>query len=324
MSANQNPHEHQNQNKTKKRHKPPFMLSFFRFVFKYIGRLFPALFGRWSYSLWFKTNRLPAILQREQKWLQTAKIEAVDLVINEYGVGTLPVMTYYWENKEQENAPLIMLLHGWTGRGSQMGAFAAPLLKEGFRVLSFDNHAHEKTPGTSSHLFLQSAVQCALAKKVAPDYGSIYGMVTHSFGGMVTPYSLQHGLEIQRIVCISPPSRFQYVVDRFSNMLHLPTNIRQYMFKRFTKEYGENLHERVSSTHTSVGLGHIPALIIHDEDDIDVPLSEGELLHQAWPNSKLIRTQGLGHRRILYDKEVVKATVDFLKAKLDKTKKLRK
>lgn len=302
-------HDQDKQKKSKRRQKPPFVLSLFRFIFKYIGPLFPTLLGRWSYALWFKTHRLKSTPKRELKWLKTAKIETVDLTINVYGVGTLPVMTYYWENTQQKDAPLVVLMHGWTGRGSQMNAFAAPLLKAGFRVLSFDNHAHDKTPGKASHLFLQSAVQCALAKKVGP----IYAFVTHSFGGMVTPYSLNHGLEIQRIVCISPPSRFQYVVERFSNMLYLPKSIQEYMFARFSKEYGENLHERVSSTHTSKSLGHIPVLIIHDEDDIDVPISEGELLHQSWPNSKFQRTQGLGHRRILYDAQVIENTVDFLK-----------
>lgn len=297
------------QNKRKVKQKVPFVLILFRLIFKYIGPLFPTLLGRWSYALWFKTDRLKSMPKREVKWLQTAKIEPLDLAINVYGVGTLPVMTYYWENKQQQNAPLVVLMHGWTGRGSQMGAFAAPLLKAGFRVMSFDNHAHDKTPGKSSHLFLQSAVQRALAKKVGP----VYAFVAHSFGGMVTPYSLNRGLEIQRIVCISPPSRFQYVVERFSNILHLPKSIQAYMFARFSKEYGENLHERVSSTVTSKSLGHIPVLIIHDEEDIDVPLSEGELLHQAWPNSKFIRTQGLGHRRILYDAQVIENTVNFLK-----------
>ena len=302
-------HDQVKQKKRKKKKSPPLMLSFFRFIFKYIGPIFPSLLGRWSYALWFTTDRLKLTPKRELKWLQTAKIEAVDLDINVYDVGNLPVMTYYWENKQHQNAPLVVLMHGWTGRGSQMGAFAAPLLEAGFRVMSFDNHAHDKTPGKVSHLFLQSAVQCALAKKVGP----IYAFVTHSFGGMVTPYSLNHGLEIQRIVCISPPSRFQYVVERFSTALTLPKSIQEYMFTRFSKEYGENLHERVSSTVTSKSLGHIPALIIHDADDVDVPLSEGELLHQAWPNSKFIRTQGLGHRRILYDAQVIEKTVDFLK-----------
>ena len=298
----------ENQKKSKNLHKPAFVLKIFRFIFKYIGALFPRLIGRWAYHLWFLTDRSPRH-KREQDWLKTAsKIEAVDVSHELFDGTPLPVMTYYWENAEAKDAPLIMLVHGWTGRGSQMGAFAEPLLKAGFSVLSFDNHAHDKTPGKKTDIFTQSAVQCAIAEK----FGPVFGVVAHSFGGMITPYSLNNGMETQRIVCISPPSRFDFLLERFSETLSLPKSVQHYMTKRFIKEYGENLQERVSASSTSQQLGHIPALIIHDKDDIDVPISEAELLHQAWPNSIMQHTSELGHRRILYNAQVIENTVDFL------------
>ena len=301
----------ENQKKSKNLHKPVLVLRFLRFIFKYPGAIFPSLIGRWAYKLWFTTHRSSTIPNREQRWLKTAtRIEAVNLAINTFGVGSLPVMTYYWENSDASNeAPLIMLVHGWTGRGSQMGAFVEPLLEEGFRVLAFDNHAHDKTPGKETHIFLQSLVQQALAEK----FGPIYAIVAHSFGGMVTPYSLNQGMETQKVVCISPPSHFDFLLARFSDSLYLPKSIQDYMVNRFKKEYGDDLVERVSSTTTSKGLGHIPALIIHDEEDVDVLISESEQLQQAWPNSIMQRTKGLGHRRILYDAQVIKSTVDFIK-----------
>ncbi len=301
----------ENPSKSKSLHKPPLVLITFRLIFKYLGALFPSLVGRWAYKLWFQSHRSSVIPRREQKWLKTAtRIEAVDVSVDAFGIGTLPVMTYYWENKEiNKDAPLVMLVHGWTGRGSQMGAFAEPLLKAGFRVLAFDNHAHDKTPGNSTHIFIQSAVQRAIAEKFAP----IYAVVAHSFGGMVTPYSLSQGMQTQKVVCISTPSHFDFLLARFTTSLHLPKGIQNYMVNRFKKEYGNDLVERVSSTNTSKDLGHIPALIIHDEDDEDVLISEAEQLHQAWPNSIMQTTKGLKHRRILYNSQVIENTVNFLK-----------
>ena len=297
------------QKKSKNLHKPAIVLSLFRLIFRNIGALFPSLVGRWAYHLWFKTHR-SLRPRREEKWLQSAtQIKAVEIHDEAFGDKALPVMTYYWENGSNLEAPLIMLIHGWTGRGSQMTAFAEPLLKAGFRVLSFDNHAHDQTPGNTTHIFKQSAVQRALAEK----FGPIYGVVAHSFGGMITPYSLTHGMKTQKVVCISPPSHFDFLLARFSQTLHLPKSIQDYMVNRFKKEYGDNLIERVSSTNTSKELGHIPALIIHDEDDLDVLISESEQLHKAWPNSSMKRTTGLGHRRILYNPQVIEDTVDFLK-----------
>lgn len=303
MDKNQN-----NQTKSRNLNKPPVVLSLFRFMFRYLGALFPALMGRWASRLWYKTNRI-TILKREEEWLRSAKIEAVKVHCRTLENKPLAVMTYYWQNPGNAQAPLIMLVHGWTGRGSQMGAFAAPLLNAGFSVLAFDNHAHAKTAGKTSDIFIHSEVQ----QKLGEIFGPVYGIVAHSFGGMVTPYSLSQGMEVKKVVCISPPARFYYLMERFSQSLHLPEKVQRNMIKRFKQEYGDNFIEQVSTTCTSQQLGHIPALIIHDEEDIDVPISEGELLHQAWPNSRFIRTKGLGHRRILYDAQVIENTVNFLK-----------
>ena len=299
----QESHQHQHQPK------PPFQLVLLRLFFKLVGSIFPRQAGWFAYRLWFGTPRSPRP-KREESWLRSAsRIEAVEVSSELLEISPLPVMTYYWENPADKNAPLVMLIHGWTGRGSQMAAFAEPLLRAGFQVLSFDNHAHAQTPGTATTIFKQSEVQRALAEK----FGPVYAVVTHSFGGMVTPYSLNHGMQTQKVVCISPPARFDFLLKRFSQILSLPQSIQDYMVKRFKREYGENLVERVSSTTTSQNLGHIPALIIHDVDDFDVPSSEGEILHHAWPNSRFITTTGLGHRRILYDEQVIESTINFLK-----------
>jgi pimeloyl-ACP methyl ester carboxylesterase len=115
-----------------------------------------------------------------------------------------------------------------------------------------------------------------------------------------------------KIVCISPPTDFMYLVDRFSRALHLPEKVKANLIARFKKQFGEDLAERIAATTTSQVLGHIPALIIHDEDDHDVPITQSENLHLSWPNSRFTRTRGLGHRRILYDARVIEETVGFL------------
>jgi pimeloyl-ACP methyl ester carboxylesterase len=56
----------------------------------------------------------------------------------------------------------------------------------------------------------------------------------------------------------------------------------------------------------------LPALIIHDRDDRDVPWQEGEAVARAWPHARFLRTEGLGHRRILRDPEVIDRVLRFL------------
>jgi pimeloyl-ACP methyl ester carboxylesterase len=59
----------------------------------------------------------------------------------------------------------------------------------------------------------------------------------------------------------------------------------------------------------------VPALIIHDRDDADVPWQQAELLAKAWPGARLLLTRGLGHMRILRNRDVIQTSVDFIAGK---------
>jgi hypothetical protein len=54
-------------------------------------------------------------------------------------------------------------------------------------------------------------------------------------------------------------------------------------------------------------------LVIHDEDDTDISWHSGEEIADAWLGARFIKTSGLGHRRIIHDREVIKHITDFLK-----------
>jgi len=55
-----------------------------------------------------------------------------------------------------------------------------------------------------------------------------------------------------------------------------------------------------------------PLLVIHDREDAEVPWQEGAIIAQAWPGARLSTTSGLGHRRLVRDREVVREAVDFV------------
>jgi pimeloyl-ACP methyl ester carboxylesterase len=56
----------------------------------------------------------------------------------------------------------------------------------------------------------------------------------------------------------------------------------------------------------------VPLLVFHDREDTDVGWSEGDAIARAWPGGRLVTTQGLGHRRIVHDPEVVAQAISFL------------
>lgn len=57
----------------------------------------------------------------------------------------------------------------------------------------------------------------------------------------------------------------------------------------------------------------IPVLVIHDNDDPEVPVKAGIHIHENLENGELFLTGGLGHRKILGNQNVIKKTLEFIK-----------
>jgi pimeloyl-ACP methyl ester carboxylesterase len=274
----------------------PFALRVMRFVFSTIGPLLPNYFGKLAYEFWFSTQRYKTP-EKELPARESAKTSIMDV----YG---LPVQIYQWGDN---NAPKILFAHGWSGRGTQCAFFIEPLVLSGFQVISFDGPAHGETPGKQTSILQFADVILQLDE----EYGPFDAALTHSFGGMLLTYAMTLGMNIKRIVCICPPDHFDTIFTGFQRTLDIPDSVMRVVNTRFYATHGHHIREAVSPVMTVKNLPS-QALIIHDEDDTEVPLTCGEKVANAWPNAKFIKTKGLGHRRIMRDKAVIKSTLEFL------------
>ncbi len=61
-----------------------------------------------------------------------------------------------------------------------------------------------------------------------------------------------------------------------------------------------------------VGQLQVPALVLHDRDDIDVPMRYGKAIAEAWPGAEFVRTEGLGHHLIMRDPAVMDRVAGFV------------
>jgi len=129
---------------------------------------------------------------------------------------------------------------------------------------------------------------------------------------MVTARALATGLSTNKVVCISPPADTDFLIESFCKTLKVPNATRAAFIKRFELRFGDDARSLISTEFNARVLA-IPALIIHDKDDKEVPCQEGERLSKAWQGSRFELTEGLGHRRILRNKAVVNMAVDFLR-----------
>jgi pimeloyl-ACP methyl ester carboxylesterase len=203
-------------------------------------------------------------------------------------------------------APRVLLVHGWEGRGAQLGAFVDPLVALDFRVVTFDAPAHGDSPGDRSSLF-----HFADAVTRARDaFGPFHAIVTHSMGGAATLWANRHGPLAVRIVMVAPPIDLRDFTRVFSRMLGLPEEVRARVHERLAARFGVPLAE--VQAEAVARTMRVPALVVHDEDDRDVPVACGEAIARAWPGAELVKTKGLGHTRILRDPHTRDLVVRFV------------
>ena len=97
--------------------------------------------------------------------------------------------------------PTVLLVHGWEGRGSQLGSFVEPLVAAGMSVVAFDAPGHGDSPG--HRLYLPDLADCIAA--VAGVAGPLHAIISHSFGcAAVLLAGARHGIDAARNVMISP------------------------------------------------------------------------------------------------------------------------
>lgn len=264
-----------------------------RGVFKVFCALAPRTAARVALRL-FRTPHRHGTPLREKAWLKSAEPFSLD-------VAGERLRAWSWGE-----GPTVLLVHGWEGRGSQMGAFAHPLVEAGFRVVTLDGPGHGDSSGRLSSVPQFAEAIAVLVEKIGP----VHGIVTHSFGGAATGWAARQVPLTNRLVFVAPPGDLDQYVTFFSDLLGLSPAVRQRMVSLLEKRFGLRWDEVRYATLTPVE--DTDLLVIQDRDDKESPFSNGLAVATAWPGSRLHTTSGLGHRRILRHREVIEQVVRFL------------
>jgi pimeloyl-ACP methyl ester carboxylesterase len=202
--------------------------------------------------------------------------------------------------------PIVLLLHGWEGRGTQLGRFVAPLVAAGFRAIAVDGPAHGESHGTRTNMIEHTE---ALGR-IGRDLGPLAGVVAHSFGGAATTLAIERGLDVRSVVLISSPTSVHDVIGRFAVLVGLRDRSLTAFREALEQQNGVSLRE--VEIYERASRLQVPALIIHDRDDREVPFHDAERLTARWPGAHFYPTEGLGHRRILKDEDVIRRAVEFV------------
>ncbi len=263
---------------------------------KLLSATAPAIASRVAERLFFTARRHP-----RPAW-EHELLDRARRIFVAYEDGFLPVWSW-------GEGPAVLLVHGWEGRGTQLGGFVEPLVEAGFRVVTFDGPGHgDAQPRRASLPDMAFAIRA-----VVDAVGPLHALIAHSMGALATTLALSRGVSARRVVFFAPATDPREYARGFARVLGLPERVRRGMVERiesrfdlrFDELYAPALAEKLE----------VPLRVIHDEADKEVPLASGQALADAWPRASLTVTHGLGHRRILREPDVIAEAVAFVRGR---------
>lgn len=208
-----------------------------------------------------------------------------------------------------KEGPLVILIHGWGGRAAQMAPLALHVAQLGFRSVALDVTGHGDSPKrhTRWDYFLKDIA--ALTRSLNED---VHAYVAHSAGAltMMAARNLK-GIHAQRYVCICAPSHPFPPVNVVEKKLRPKKGVVD-RYKRYIAEQFETVWEKLQTGSSFAGVG-AEMLLFYDQTDRFVPHIEGDKIHALCPGSRLIKTDGYSHLKILTAPELAKAVGEFLK-----------
>ena len=134
-------------------------------------------------------------------------------------------------------------------------------------IISFDGPPHGKLEGKTTMMpdFLEAITE------INQQFGPFEAAIGHSSVGMCLCYSSATDLNIKKLVKIGATDKISDAILNFTKNLKIKPNVAKRVKKDFDKQWNTNINDNSSST-----VAHkitIPTLVVHDSNDVDVPVS---------------------------------------------------
>ena len=271
--------------------------------FRYAEHLFPGPAGRLARDLWFTAPPRMAELPVPDGG-EPFEVEAQGHVVRGHVWGDVP--------DSAGPTKTVYLVHGWGGRGSQFGAMVEPLLESGHRVVMLDGPAHGDSdhgpagPRRTNGLEFAKALDAVFCR-----FGPAEAVVAHSLGTIATYLALRFGwLGTRRLVAIAPLVESQSLFDQFQAALGFGERTRRAFDRAILDWVGIPVAE-FDAHFQSAHIDPVPTLVITDRGDRQTPYDDVVAFAEAI-GAPLVTTEGLGHRKILRDRDVIAHVVEFV------------
>lgn len=259
-------------------------------------KMFPKLAHRFFVTIFFTPLNYP--IPPKEKALEEEADKFTLMAANKR------IQCYSWGK-----GPLVLIVHGWAGRGTQFRKIISALVKEHYRVVAFDGPAHGHSGGRSTNIreFEETLV------KLYETTGEPEAVIAHSFGGGAVLYAAMNGLKVKKLINIASPTIGDEIINTYLRTIHGSAATGEAFRSYILKTTGQTFDEFTSLHFITRITQDIKLLLIHDEDDAEVPVIHALELVKRYPTATLYITRNLGHTRILKDEDVIKRCVSFVK-----------
>ena len=201
--------------------------------------------------------------------------------------------------------PDVFLVHGWGGCGVQMGKLALALAEAGYRARFFDARGHGAS-ASGPIGFDTLMADCAVLQEAAGV--TPHAWIGHSAGALAAMAGRRtHSLRANRWVCIAAPL-FPYVPIDQLHEAGLPRPVTERIKPMIAAQFGTDW-AALKAGQAWQPDPETALLTAYDDDDPMVHPEDGNAIAALWPGTRLVRTSGCGHNRILGDSTVIAATV---------------
>jgi pimeloyl-ACP methyl ester carboxylesterase len=139
--------------------------------------------------------------------------------------------------------PAVVLVHGWGGRGAQLGAFVPTLLEAGYQAILFDHAGHGLSDGAHSTLVHFGDGLAAVVEDAEARGSVVYGFIGHSLGAAAVSVFLNDTRRAARAVLVAPPTSVERYSGYFARRLGIAEPIRRQMQEHFERALGRRWSE---------------------------------------------------------------------------------
>jgi pimeloyl-ACP methyl ester carboxylesterase len=234
-------------------------------------------------------------------------MESIGRFKGAYEVNNQPIPVYSWGS-----GPLVVVMHGWSGSGTQFSWLIPQLVASGYQVASFDAPAHGINPGNQSDLIQFSESLLAIEQKL----GAIDTLIAHSLGAMASIYAIQRGLNPERLVLFGPHLSVVEMFETYAGLLNLNSKLSNAFFNNIGFRMknlmgGSDPWHHFTPEQLLANLG-VKGMLVFDQQDEEVSLQQFKAIENLWLDCQSVETNGLGHSGILKDKNVIDTVIGFL------------